>query len=129
VVAGRTLVREPTGGVPRLADGAEIVTTTEQPEVTLKPGGEAVVAVRVQRRQGFKGRIPLEVRGLPHGVRVLDVGLNGILITEAETSRTFVLHAEPWVRPMAHPFVVLARHEGKGAEYAAPSVLLRVTAR
>jgi hypothetical protein len=128
-VAGHTVVREVAGGVPRLAEGADIVTTTEQAEVTLRPGGEAVVNVRVQRRNGFRGRIPLEVRGLPHGVRVLDVGLNGILVTEQESVRTFVLYAEPWVRPMAHPFVVLARHEGKGAEYAAPSVLLRVTSR
>ena len=41
--------------------------------------------MNVERRNGFTGRIPLEVRGLPHGVRVLDIGLNGILITEKET--------------------------------------------
>ena len=66
------------------------------------------------------------MRGLPHGVRVLDVGLNGILITEKESERTFVLYAEPWVQPTTHPFVVLARREGKNTEHAARSVLLRV---
>ena len=84
------------------------------------------MTVKVERRNGFAGRIPLEVRGLPHGVRVLDVGLNGILITEKETTRTFVIYAEPWVEPTEHPFVVLAKQEGKNAEYAAKSVLLRV---
>jgi hypothetical protein len=82
--------------------------------------------VKIERRNGFKGRVPVEVRGLPHGVHVLDVGLNGILITEAETSRTFVIYAEPWVQPTTHPFVVLARSERKGTEHAARSVLLRV---
>jgi hypothetical protein len=66
------------------------------------------------------------VQGLPHGVRVLDVGLNGILIIPGESTRTFVLYAESWVKPMNHPFVVLARREGKNAEFAAKSVLLRV---
>jgi len=60
-------------------------------------------------------------------VRVLDIGLNGILITETETVRTIVIYAEPWVEATAHPFVVLARREGKGTEHAAKSVLLRVS--
>jgi hypothetical protein len=59
-------------------------------------------------------------------VRVLDIGLNGILITEKESSRTFVIYAEPWVEPTTHPFVVLAKNEAKNSEYAAKSVLLRV---
>ena len=68
----------------------------------------------------------MEVRGLPHGVRVLDVGLNGILINENETRREMVIYAEPWVEPMAHPFVVLARREGKNTEHAAKAVILKV---
>jgi hypothetical protein len=55
---------------------------------------------------------------------VLDVGLNGILVTENETRRTFVIRAEAWVAPTAHPFVVLAKREGKNTEHAAKSVLL-----
>jgi hypothetical protein len=129
LVGGKTLVREAAGGVPKLAEPGDIVTTTVQSAVTIEPGGETPVTVKVERRNGFKGRIPLEVRGLPHGVRVLDVGLNGILVTEQETTRTFVLYAEPWVKPMRHPFVVLARREGKGTEHAAKSVLLEVVAK
>jgi len=66
------------------------------------------------------------VRGLPHGVRVLDIGPNGILITERESSRTIVIYAEPWVKPLTHPFVVLSRSERRGTEHAAKSVLLKV---
>jgi hypothetical protein len=126
MIDGKELAREVPGGVPRVIEPGDIVTTTAQSEVTVKPGGEARVTVTVRRRNGFAGRIPLDVRGLPHGVRVLDVGLNGILITEKETTRTFVIYAEPWVKPTSHPFVVLARREGKGTEHAAKSVLLTV---
>ena len=59
-------------------------------------------------------------------VRVLDVGLNGILVTPQESSRTLVIHCEPWVKPTEHPFVVLSRSERKGTEHAAKSVLLKV---
>jgi hypothetical protein len=82
--------------------------------------------VNIERRKGFTGRVPVEVRGLPHGVKVLDIGLNGILITERETRRTMVLYAEPWVEPTQHPFVVLARREGRNTEHAAKSVQLNV---
>jgi hypothetical protein len=126
VIDGKPVVREATGGVPQLVEPGDIVTTTEQSEVTVKPGSEVRLTVKVERRNGFKGRIPLDVKGLPHGVHVLDIGLNGILITPEATTRTITIYAEPWVQEMTHPFVVLARREGKNTEHAAKSVLLRV---
>jgi WD40 repeat protein len=125
-IGGKAVVRKAAGGAPRVLAPGDLVTTTEQSEVTVRPGGEVRVTVKVERRNGFKGRVPVDVLGLPHGVRVLDVGLNGILITEAETARTFVVYAEPWVAPARLPFVVVARREGKGTEHAAKAVLLRV---
>jgi hypothetical protein len=126
-IDGQEIVREVTGALPQVIEPGDIVTTTEQDAVAVKPGGEVRLQVKVERRNGFNGRIPLEVRGLPYGVRVLDIGLNGILITEKESTRTIVLYAEPWVEPTAHPFVVLAKREGKNTEHAAKSVLLRVS--
>ena len=73
--------------------------------------------------------VPVEVRGLPHGVHALDIGLNGILVNENETRRTIVIYAEPWVQPAVHPFVVLAKREGKNTEHAAKSVLLKVVGK
>jgi WD40 repeat protein len=128
-IDGQDVVRETTGVLPKIIEPGDIVTTTEQDMVTLKPGGEVRLQVKVERRDGFNGRIPVEVRGLPYGVRVLDIGLNGILITEKETTRNIVLYAEPWVEPTEHPFVVLARSERKGTEHAAKSVLLRVSGK
>jgi WD40 repeat protein len=127
-ITGQDIVREVTGSVPKLQDNGDLVTVTEQSAVTLVPGKETSLTVKIERKNGFKGRVPIEVKGLPHGVRVLDVGLNGILITETETTRTFVLHAEPWVEPVEHPFVVLAKREGKNTEHAARAVVLKVVA-
>jgi WD40 repeat protein len=128
-IEGREVVREVSGGLPSVVEPADLVTTTEQSEVTVPPGQQVHLTVHVERRNSFGGRVPVEVRGLPHGVRVLDIGLNGILITEKESSRTIVIYAEPWVQPMTHPFVVLARREGKNTEHAAKSVLLRVAGK
>lgn len=105
---------------------ADLVCRPRVQSLTIRPGQESRFVVDIERLGSFRGRVPLEVRGLPHGVRVLNVGLNGILITERETSREVVLYAEPWVRPMQHPLVVLARHEGKNTEHAAPAILLNV---
>jgi WD40 repeat protein len=128
VIEGKKMVQEAKGGQPRVVEPGDLVTSTERSEVAVQAGKQVRLLVKIERRGGFKGRVPLDVRGLPHGVRVLDIGLNGILITERETSRTIVIYAEPWVKPMMHPFVVLSRSERKGTEHAAKSVLLKVVA-
>jgi WD40 repeat protein len=127
-INGKTVTHEDVGGIPKLIEPGDIVTTARQSEVLIRPGQETRLVVDIDRRNKFKGRVPLDVRGLPHGVRVLNIGLNGILITEREASREIVLYAEPWVKPMERPIVVLARREGKNTEHAAKSVLLRVAA-
>ncbi len=98
----------------------------ESPVVQLQPGGSTQITIRIERRNGFKGRIPLEVRGLPYGVQVTDVGLNGILITERDMVRTFTLKAEPWVKPGQVPLVVVAKREGKGTEHGSPTIMLHI---
>ena len=125
-IDGKEVVREATGGPPKAVEPGDLVTATAQREVVIKPGQETRLVVTVERRNGFSGRVPLDVRGLPHGVRVLDIGLNGILILPGQTSREVAIYAEPWVKPMERPFVVLSRREGKGTEHAANSVLLKV---
>jgi WD40 repeat protein len=129
LIDGQKQVKEAVGAAPKLIEPGELATFTEVPEVTIKPGGQATLTVRIERRAGVTGRVPLEVRGLPHGVRVLDIGLNGILINEGETRRTIVIYAEPWVQPGEHPFVVLSRRESKNTDHAAKSVLLRVSGK
>src|SRR5712691_3557381 len=102
-ITGQDVVKQVAGGLPKVIDPGDIVTTTEKAEVTVKPGGQVTLMVHIERRNGFNGRVPVEVRGLPHGVRVLDIGLNGILITEKDTRRTIEIFCEPWVMPTEHP--------------------------
>jgi hypothetical protein len=81
------------------------------------------VPVRIERHNGFAGRVPLDVRGLPQGVRVLDIGLNGVLVPPNQTERTLEIEVDPWLEPVTLPFVVTARKEGQ-AEFVGKPVTL-----
>ena len=65
----------------------------------------------MDRRNGFRGRVPCTVRNLPPGVRVVNVGLNGVLVTESQSTRTFTLHAEDWAKPITQPIYVVGEVE------------------
>ena len=75
----------------------------------------------------------MEVRNLPPGVRVLDVGLNGVLITETENRRKFTLAALPTARPIDQAIVVTGdietRADDQQNSYAAEPVILKVQSR
>jgi len=50
--------------------------------------------------------VPVEVRNLPPGVLVTDVGLNGVLLNEDEERRSFTLEALPSAKPITQPIYV-----------------------
>ena len=125
----RKHISEMVGEAPKLIEAGDLATRTVESEVAVVPGQQTKLTVQIERRNGFAGRVPLDVRGLPHGVRVQDIGLNGILVNENETQRTVVIHAEPWVQPIVQPIVVLARSERKNTEHAAKSVQFKVLAK
>jgi hypothetical protein len=89
----------------------ELLVWTDQQRVVLEPGGKAWVGIKIKREQGFQGRVPFDVRNLPHGVIVKDVGLSGVLITEEEETQRFELSAEPWVQAIEIPIYVVGRVE------------------
>jgi hypothetical protein len=130
-IEGREVLRtvEPEKGVRLITvlPEPDIGVTTDVRQVTLRPGGTAEVVAHVQRRHGYKGRVPIEVQNLPFGVQVRDVGLNGVLITEQQTSRKFVLVAAPWARPQTRPFFAVGRVESDPAsEVAAEPIVLTI---
>lgn len=104
-------LREKIAVASVVASPPELLVWTEQATVTLEPGGTAWVAIKIKRGQEFKGRIPFDVRNLPHGVIVKDVGLNGVLITEDETTQRFELAAEPWTRAQTQSVIVIGKIE------------------
>src|SRR5262249_3042351 len=93
-IDGKTVEHTTTPGM-----GSHHVTITSPPDVLIAvtptsaeivPGQELRFTATIERRNALKARIPVEVLNLPFGLRVLDVGLNGVLINENETSRSFV---------------------------------------
>lgn len=101
---------------------------TFSPEkVEIRPGEEVTMTLAVERRNGFAGRVPIDVRNLPFGVRVLDIGLNGVLITEQQTERTVCLYAEPWVKPQQRLVYAAANCEAAGTTHPAPAIPLTVS--
>ena len=108
----------------------DVVVAAEPTQIVIKPGQEATVTLRVSRRNGFKGRVPCDVLNLPPGVRVVNVGLNGVLVTQSQTARTFTLRAEDWAKPVEQPIYVVGQVESNSPTlHASAPVMLRVENR
>jgi hypothetical protein len=119
LVKGRDLIRTANGDMPStqalqlasITPPPDVVVTTDSSDVSLDPGKEITVTLRVERHNSFKGRVPCSIENLPPGVRVVNVGLNGVLVTEAQSSRTFTLRAEDWAQPVKQPIFVVGMVE------------------
>jgi hypothetical protein len=109
---------------------ADILMTAETREVSIEPGGKAEITVSIARQGDFRGRVPVEVRNLPPRVRVLDVGLNGVLLNEDESRRSFTIEALPNAEPVDQLIYVSGEIEtrsGQQSSYAAPQpIRLRI---
>jgi hypothetical protein len=66
-------------------------------EITIAPGGRVPAWLRVDRR-GNDALIGLDVEGLPHGVIVDSIGLNGVQIRAGENEREIFLSCAKWVQ-------------------------------
>ena len=136
VAEGRDLVRianqQPDGDQPlqlaSIVPPPDVVVSTDASEVALDPGKEVTVKLNIERHNGFKGRVPCTIENLPFGVRVVNVGLNGVLVTEAQSSRTFTLRAEEWAKPITQPIYVVGEVESNSSTmHPSAPILLKVT--
>jgi hypothetical protein len=130
--------------VTRMVDltrSVPVVSTTEPPSVRvasvepsaieLAPGGSATVRVQIERLNGFKGRVPVAVLNLPLYLTIPDIGLNGILITEQQTTREFTIVADSRATPLEQTLYLTARAEvnsGEPVDQASGPIVLRVLA-
>jgi hypothetical protein len=106
----------------------DVVVTTDTRQVSLEPGQQVIVTLHIERQNGYKGRVPCYVKNLPRGVQVVNIGLNGVLVTETQTSRTFTLRAEDWAKPIEQPIYVVAEVESDSStNHASPPLELKVT--
>ena len=106
-IANKVDDKDPQLQLASITPPPDVVVTTDASQVSLEPGKEVKVTLHVDRHNGFKGRVPCFVQNLPPGVRVVNVGLNGVLVTEAQSSRTFTLRAEEWAKPIQQPIYVV----------------------
>lgn len=122
-------------------DGMKLISLMTKPDITMQTvtkvveieaGKTAEVLVKVKRQNGFAGRVPVEVRDLPVRVRVTDSGLNGVLIQEDESERSFRIWALPNAEPVEGYIYISGRVEtrsGQQNSYAATEpILVRVKA-
>ena len=119
--------------VVSVATPADVRVVAVTPEVVeLAPGGRAKVTATIARANGFAGRVPLGVSNLPFRVTVPDIGLNGILITETQDSRSFDIVADDSVGPVEQTIYVTARVEtngGTNVEEISTPVRIRITGK
>ena len=113
-----------------LTETPEVLVTSAEPrELVLEPGTQGSVTVTIARQKNFAGRVPVDVRNLPLGVIIPDVGLNGILITEDENSRTFHIEVDPKTEPLEQTLYLVARIENNSpnpSEHASQAIRLKV---
>lgn len=105
-----------------LADAPKILVRLEPAEITIAPGSVVSAQLIVERR-GHDDRVTFEMPGLPHGVIVDNIGLNGILIPEGQTQREVFLSARPWTPETDRPFFARAN---EAESQCSPPALLRV---
>jgi hypothetical protein len=133
MIDGRQAIRaaELEGGlnIASVSPPPEIKVWTEPKEIAIEPGGHAYITVKIARDRGFAGRVPIDVRDLPPGVIVKDVGLNGVLITESETEQRFLLDVQSWVPRLEQPIFVVGRIETTSpqrSDFPAQPVMLTI---
>ncbi len=119
--------------VVSLATPPDVRVVSVTPEIVeLTPGGRAKVTAKIARANGFAGRVPLSVNNLPFRLTVPDIGLNGILITEDQDSRTFEIVADDNAAPVEQTLYVTARVETNGgtvSEHTSTPIRIRIVGR
>lgn len=107
----------------------EIKDETQPLEITLVPGQTVKAWIRAVR-QGNDGILSLDVHGLPHGVIVDDIGLNGVQIREKENERPIFFRTANWVKDqdkLIHAALSSARneHDSAGLQTSFP-ILMKI---
>jgi hypothetical protein len=106
---------------------ADVRMTAQTKVVELEAGKTAGITVGIERQNGFGGRVPVAVMHLPPRVKLVDIGLNGVLINENESHRTFTIEALPNAEPVEQSIYVggvVETRSGLPSTYAAPEAIL-----
>jgi len=93
----------------------------------IRPGQVTTLHLKVERSPAFQGRVPIEIRNLPRGMRILDIGLNGVLLPPRETDRLVKLYAEPWVQSGTSWIYAVGKAEAASAEHSSLPLSLTIS--
>jgi len=89
--------------------------------------GESTMAYIVAKRNEHKGPIKFgnegSGRNLPHGVKVDDIGLNGLMIPKEQNRQRFFIKAESFVQPQTRMFHLKV---GNVDKLVCPPVILKI---
>lgn len=112
------------------ANDESAVPTPDAPlELSVAPGETITARVRIERN-GFEGRVGFgnadAGRNMPHGVYVDNIGLNGLLIVEGQSERTFFITASKTAAESTRMFHLRADAEGNQTSWP---VILHVRSR
>lgn len=122
-VQGKTIQKKSEIRFPKPIQGYGLKVTSPHERLALTAGSIVKCSLEITRPADFKGRVPIDFKGLPFGCQVLDIGLNGILLIPGETRRTVEIACEDWVSPGTYAFVITARQEGKEEVFSKPVIL------
>jgi hypothetical protein len=130
IIDGRPVRHEADAGdrlrLLALMPKPDLLMTSATREIILEPGGKAEIEVSVARQRDYGGRVPIQVMNLPPRVRLLDVGLNGVLINEDEKKRSFEVEALGSAEPVEQWIYVGGLVETRSPQqsvYAAPQAI------
>ncbi len=142
VVGAATVNGRPVQREARADEKVSVIATGLPPDVRvlsvtpevveLAPGERATLTATIARANGFAGRVPLSVNNLPFRITVPDIGLNGILITEDQTSRSFEIADDEHAEPADQTLYVTARVEtngGTASDHSSVPIQIRIVGR
>ena len=109
-----------------VAPAPDFLLKVDPPTAKIAPGKFVKFTVTLERRGGFADRVPVLILNLPMSMFVVDLGLNGVLITEQSTTQTFVVGCYSFAQPGKYPIYASGKQEAKGLDCAAPPILLEV---
>ena len=113
-----------------LSPPADIELAANVREIVLAPGEDIEITVSAERKNGFAGRVRVEVRNLPPHIDIPEIGLNAVLIPAEEESRTFHIRALPQAKPLEQWIHLAGRVQTRSPlqnSFAAEPILLKVT--
>jgi hypothetical protein len=88
------------------------VTRAAPPQLTIHPGQTLPAWLKIHRR-GHQDLVTFFAEGLPHGVIVADIGLNGVLIPKGENERQIFFYASRWVPDQDRLFYMIEQQAGR----------------